>query len=146
MTAELKKAESERSSAISRLSDVMVVFDSSIIIDALRKKKTVMDLIESYSKKERVAITVISKFEILRGTTEKNVSLATELLSHFVVYNFEDDAMTEVVKAYKKLKEKGRMVNELDVLIAGIAAANNETLITKDKDFLKFESAKIIVL
>ena len=124
----------------------MVVFDSSIIIDALRKKKTVMDLIESYSKKERVAITVISKFEILRGTTEKNVSLATELLSHFVVYNFEDDAMTEVVKAYKKLKEKGRMVNELDVLIAGIAAANNETLITKDKDFLKFESAKIIVL
>ena len=124
----------------------MVVFDSSIIIDALRKKKTVMDLIESYSKKERVAITVISKFEILRGTTEKNVSLATELLSHFVVYNFEDDAMTEVVKTYKKLKEKGRMVNELDVLIAGIAAANNETLITKDKDFLKFESAKIIVL
>jgi predicted nucleic acid-binding protein len=124
----------------------MVVFDSSIIIDALRKKKTVVDLIESYSKKERVAITVISKFEILRGTTEKNVSLVTELLSHFVVYDFEDDAINEVVKAYKKLKEKGRMANELDILIAGIAASNNETLITKDKDFLNFESAKIIVL
>jgi predicted nucleic acid-binding protein len=38
------------------------------------------------------------------------------------------------------------MVNELDILIAGIAAANNETLVTKDKDFLNFENAKIIVL
>ena len=62
----------------------MVIFDSTIIIDALREKKTAMDLVESYSKKERIAITVISKFEVLRGTSEKNVSLVTELLSHFV--------------------------------------------------------------
>ena len=124
----------------------MVIFDSTIIIDALREKKTAMDLVESYSKKERIAITVISKVEVLRGTTEKNLGFATELLSHFVVYDFEDNSVNEVVKAYKKLKEKGRMVNELDILIVGIAAANNETLITKDKDFLKFESTKIIVL
>ena len=63
-----------------------------------------------------------------------------------MLYDFGDNAVNETVKAYKKLKEKGKMVNELDVLIVGIAAANNETLITKDKDFLKFESAKIIVL
>ena len=55
-------------------------------------------------------------------------------------------AVNEAVKAYKKLKEKGKMVNELDVLIAGIAAANNETLITKDKQFVNSKSAKIIVL
>lgn len=105
-----------------------------------------MDLVESYSKKERIAIAVISKLEILRGTTEKNVSLVTELLSRFVLYDFGDNAVNETVKAYKKLKENGKMVNELDVLIAAIAAANNETLITKDKDFLNFESTKIIVL
>jgi len=38
------------------------------------------------------------------------------------------------------------MVNELDIIIAGIAAANNETLITRDRAFLNFESTKIIVL
>ncbi len=124
----------------------MVIFDSSIIIDVLRKKKTVIDLIESYSKKEQIAITVISKFEILRGTTEKNADFVAELLSHFVVYYFEDNAITEAVKAYRKLKEKGKIVNELDVLIAGIAAANNETLMTKDQDFLNFENPKIMVL
>jgi predicted nucleic acid-binding protein len=124
----------------------MVVFDSSIIIDALRKKPSAIDLIESYSGKEQIAITVIGKYEILRGTTEKDASFVLALLSQFVIYDFEDCAIREVVKAYKKLTEKGKMVNELDVLIAGIAAANNETLITKDKDFLNFESTKIIVL
>ena len=124
----------------------MVVFDSSLIVDALRKKKAVMDLIESYSRKERVAITVISKYEILRGTSEKNVSLVSELLNQFVIYDFEDFAIAEVIKAYKKLKEKGKIINELDLLIAGIVAANNETLITRDRDFLNLGSAKIVVL
>ena len=123
----------------------MVIFDSSIVIDALRKKKSVMDLIESYAEKERIAITVISKYEILKGTTEKDADLVSGLLNQFVIYDFEDSVVVEAVKAHKKLVEKGRMVNELDVLIAGIAATNNETLITKDNDFLNFESAKIIV-
>jgi tRNA(fMet)-specific endonuclease VapC len=124
----------------------MVVFDSSIIIHLLRKKKSAKDLIESYAEKERIAITVISKYEILRGTTEKDAALVSGLINQFVIYDFDDSVVTEAVKAHKKLAEKGKMINELDILIAAIAAANNETLITKDKDFLNFESAKIIVL
>jgi predicted nucleic acid-binding protein len=124
----------------------MVIFDSSIIIDVLRKKNYAKDLIESYAEKERIATTVISKYEILRGTTEKDAGLVSGLLNQFVIYDFEDTVVKEAVKAHKRLAEKGKMVNELDVLIAGIVAANNETLITKDKDFLNFESAKIIVL
>ena len=124
----------------------MVVFDSSIIIDALRGKKTALDLIESYSGKERIAITVISKYEILRGTPDRDANLVSGLIRQFIILNFEDSVVDAVVKAYRRLTEKGRMVNEFDLLIAGIAAANNETLITKDRDFLNFESPKIIVL
>ncbi len=54
--------------------------------------------------------------------------------------------MNKAVNLYSKLKEKGKKVNELDVLIAGVAAANNELLITRDKDFLKFETPRITVL
>ena len=124
----------------------MVIFDSSIIIDVLRKKKTAMDLIQAYAEKEHIAITVIGKYEILRGTTEKDVNLVSELLSQFVLYDFGDTMIRDAVIAHKKLTAKGIMVNELDVLIAGIAAAKNEELITKDRDFFKFESPKITVL
>ena len=44
----------------------------------------------------------------------------------------------------KALNEQGNMINELDIIIAGNAAANNQTLITKDKDFLNLENNKII--
>jgi predicted nucleic acid-binding protein len=124
----------------------MVVFDSSLIIDALRKKKAALELIESYSRKEQIAITAINKYEILRGTSEKNESLTSEFLSGFVIYDFDDFALDEAVNAYKRLKEKGKMVNEFELLIAGIVTAHNETLITADRDFLNFESTKIIVL
>ena len=124
----------------------MVILDSSIIIDALRKKKTALDLIEACAEKEQIAITVINKYEILRGAAEKDTELVSGLLSQLLIYDFEDSVVNEAIKAHKKLVEKGKMVNELDVLIAGIATANNETLITKDKDFLNFQSSKIIVL
>jgi predicted nucleic acid-binding protein len=123
----------------------MVILDSSIIIDALRKKKAALDLIEAYAEKEQIAITVINKYEILRGAAEKDTELVSGLISQFLIYELEDSMVNEAVNAHKKLVEKGKMVNELDVLIAGIATANNETLITKDKDFLSFQSSKIIV-
>jgi len=124
----------------------MVVFDTSVIIDVLRQRKSALDLLASYSKKETIAITAISKYEILRGTKERNLNLVSQLFTQFVIYDFDDSSIEEAVKAYKKLKDKGKMTNELDLLIEGIATANNETLITKDRDFLNFENPRIIIL
>jgi len=124
----------------------MVVFDSSILIDALRKKKDALDLINYYFEKEQIAITVISKYEILRGANETNINLITGLLARFIIYDFEDASIMEAVKIYRKVKAKGKLVSELDVLVAGIAATNNETLITRDKDFLNFETERIRVV
>ncbi len=124
----------------------MVIFDTSLIVDAARKEKKALDLIESYSDKEQIATTIITKYEMLRGATKKDENFVSELLKKFVTFDFGEDASNEAVKAYQKLSEKGKMINELDIIIAGIAAANNQTLITKDKDFLNFENNKIIVI
>ncbi|HMK95068.1 MAG TPA: type II toxin-antitoxin system VapC family toxin [Candidatus Limnocylindrales bacterium] len=124
----------------------MVIFDTSLLVDAARKKKEVRNLIESYSKNERIATTVINKYELLRGVPEKEVGLVSEWLSQFVIYEFEETALRETITAYKKLARKGKMVSELDVLIAGITVANDEVLVTRDKDFLNFGDPKIVVL
>jgi len=124
----------------------MVVFDSNIIVDALRQKRSALDLIDAYSEKEKLAITIVNKYEVLRGFSEKEESIVSEFLSQFVVYELEDSAINEAVKAYKKLAEKGKMVGELDILIASIVAVNNETLVTRDKDFSNFENPWIIVV
>ena len=123
----------------------MVIFDSNIIVDALRQKRSALDLIEAYSEKEKLAITIINKYEVLRGFMEKDESMVSGLLRQFVIYELTDSAITEAIKAYNKLAEKGKMIGELDMLIAGIVAANNETLVTRDKDFLNLENPKITV-
>ncbi len=124
----------------------MVVFDSPIIIDILRGKQAALNLIEAYSNKEQIATTVINKYEILRGTPEKDIGFVSELLNKFIMYEFNDSIIKEAVKAYKKLAKEGKMINEFDVLIVAMTTSNNETLITKDKDFLNFENTKITVL
>jgi predicted nucleic acid-binding protein len=124
----------------------MVTFDSSIVIEALNKRKGAVELISSYSANSQIAITAITKYEILRGTKEKNLSLVSEFLSQFIIYDFENNAIAETVKIYEKLKTKGCLINEFDMIIAGIAAANDEILITRDQDFSKLESPKIIIL
>ena len=124
----------------------MVVFDSSIIVDAIKKDKAARALIEAHTENGRIAITIITKYEILRGTDRENLNLISKWLDQFIVYDFDNRALEEAVKAYKKLKQHGKLINEFDFLIAGIAAANNETLITKDKDFLNFEDPRITVI
>jgi len=124
----------------------MVIFDTSLMVDASRKRKYALDLIATYSEKERLATTIITKYEMLRGAPEQYIELVSNLLNRFVILDFGNGALDATVKVYKNLRGKGKLINELDVMIAGIAAANNETLITRDKDFLNFESNKIIVL
>jgi predicted nucleic acid-binding protein len=125
---------------------LMVIFDTSLIVDVARKKKSALDLIESYSGKEQLATTIITKYEMLRGATKQDVIFVTELLKKFIIFDFDEDSVGEVVRAYQRLSEKGKMINELDIIIAGIASANSQTLITKDTDFLNLQSNKIIVL
>jgi len=124
----------------------MVLFDTSILVDAARKNKAALDLIESYAGKEKIATTTITKYEMLRGATNQDIDFITQLLDKFVIYDFEDAVVDQVVETYKMLAKKGKLVNELDIIIAGIALAHDETLVTKDKDFWNFESNKIIVL
>jgi len=124
----------------------MVIFDTSLMVDASRKRKYALDLIATYSEKERLATTIITKYEMLRGAPEQYIERVSNLLNRFVILDFGNGALDATVKVYKNLRGKGKLINELDVMIAGIAAANNETLITRDKDFLNFESNKIIVL
>ena len=125
---------------------LMVIFDTSLVVDVARKKKSALDLIESYSGKEQLATTIITKYEMLRGATKQDVGFVAELLKKFIIFDFDEDSVGEVVRAYQRLSEKGKMINELDIIIAGIASANSQTLITKDTDFLNLQSNKIIVL
>ncbi len=117
----------------------MVIFDTSVLIKALRGEKDATSIIESYTDKEEAAITVVNKYELLKGRRFLDNKIADLLISSLKVYCFDEAEAEEAARIYKGLKNSGTMINELDIVIAGIAIANNETLVVDDKDFDKIK-------
>ena len=75
------------------------------------------------------------------GTNGKEVS--EEVMSRFVIYQTSSTASSKSANIYKALKSSGKMINELDILIAGICEANDELLITFDNDFKRIADLKV---
>lgn len=62
------------------------------------------------------------------------------------LYPFDLKASLWAIRIYGELKSKGIMINELDILIASIALARGEILITMDNDFKQISSLKLKIL
>jgi len=124
----------------------MVIFDSNIIIDFSHGNEEAAKVIQSYKDKEKAAITVLNKYELLKGRNLDELKIMA-LINRFKIYDLDNAAIEEASKIYKELSRKGKIVKEFDIFIASIAIANNETLVTKDKrDFQNIESNLIKIV
>ncbi len=91
---------------------------------------------------EAPAITVINRYEFLRGMltpliSEEARERGVSFLSNFKVYELTSDTAIYCADIYSKLRAKGRLINEMGVLIAGICAENGVGIITNDSDFIE---------
>lgn len=115
------------------------VFDTSVLIGVTRGKTSAGIALTKHSK-EKTYITVINKYEFLRGIASSNISdhkrsQLLDFLSQFTVIEFTDKTTNFCAKVYSKLKAEGLLINELDIIIIGICMESDETIITYDKDF-----------
>jgi len=123
----------------------MVVLDTSIVIDYLKGEKEVVEVIEKFSK-AKFSITFITEYELLKyrgGTVKKAFN---DILTRFVIYHSDDKSAVIAAEIYNKLEDKGELINENDILIAGISLSKNDALLTRDKDFEKIGHKSIIVI
>ena len=124
----------------------MVCLDTNVIIDLLGGEKLIHDLLKSYGDAEQMSITAITEYELLKPNNKIGIDKTTKLLENFTIYEFNENAAIKSASIFRELKGKGKMINENDILIAGIALANKEILITRDKKFehLGIDSIKIV--
>lgn len=124
----------------------MTIFDTNIVIDYLKGDKKAVDTVNKYSP-DGIAITFINEYELLRyGAVELTENVFETLISKIKIYHTSDDAAIKAAQIYKRLKEKGKLVGENDILIAGICLANKETLVTNDNDFKRLGIDSIVVV
>jgi tRNA(fMet)-specific endonuclease VapC len=120
----------------------MYLLDSSIIIGLSKTPKIVSEILNSIDDEE-AAVSSITVHEVLVGAkSEKQQFILSNLFSAFNILSYSGDCAMLSSKISKDLSKEGKMINQLDILIASIAINKNLTLISLDKDFKKVPGLK----
>ncbi len=103
----------------------MKLLDTSVLIDDLRKGSF-----------EEGIISIITLIEVVRGISSRKRKKVKQLLEKsYEVLGINNDVIMKYCELYEKLKRKGKLLPDADLLIAATAMVNNLILVTKDKDF-----------
>jgi tRNA(fMet)-specific endonuclease VapC len=117
--------------------------DTSIIIDFLAGDQRIIATLKEILNKEDLKTTTITEYELLRHKTKIKKQAAERFLSGVIVCSFDRDAAKKAAVLFQELQNAGRMVNENDLLIAGIALAHDEVLLTRDQKLASIGIDKI---
>ena len=107
-----------------------MILDTNILIDVLSGDEKLEQSLEKMN--EKIATTVVTRYELQKGSGEAD---GMSLIGSLEVYGLEDRSADRAAAIYKQLEKKGKLVNEFDILIASIAIAHDELLVTRDNDF-----------
>ncbi len=124
----------------------MTIIDTSVIIDFIGGDKKIVLLMKELAEREDVKTTSITEYELLKHKTKLKRQLAEDFLSELTIYPFDSAAAKEAAKLYREQQDAGRLVNENDLLIAGIALANGEVLLTRDQKLGNIDKANIRIV
>jgi tRNA(fMet)-specific endonuclease VapC len=124
----------------------MTFLDTSVIIDFLAGDPEIVSIITEVVARDTIKTTTITEYELLKHKTEIKKQIAEKFLSAIIVCPFDRSSARKAALLYEKLSAKGTLINENDLLIAGIALANDDVLLTRDQKFAYLEDKSINII
>ena len=124
----------------------MTFIDTSVIIDFLAGDEKIVSLIRELTAKNEIKTTTITEYELLKHKTELKREVAEKFLSAIIVCPFDRASARKAALLFEKLSKAGKMINENDLLIAGISLANDELLLTRDQKFVGIDHLNIEIV
>jgi predicted nucleic acid-binding protein len=124
----------------------MTFLDTSVIIDFLSGDEKIAALMKGLIAKEQIKTTTITEYELLKHKSKIRRHAAEIFLSGVTVCSFDRNSAKKAAELYEKLESTGKMINESDLLIAGISLANDEVLLTRDKKLANINDEKIKII
>lgn len=128
----------------------MTIVDTNVMVAFLKgTPDTVEKINELVNTNDRIAITIITAYELLKGAylssrQQENLLDVTETISNLQILDLSPQSCAEAARIYWELKEKGRLIGEFDILIAAIAKTNCEAILTHDQHFKSVQGLQLI--
>jgi len=122
---------------------MMVCFDTDILIGVLRGDHSAKEKISDFQDKGvEISTTPINTCELFKGAfrssnPKKNSKVIEELVRNLKFLDFNVKSSKIIGEEMERLRKKGESLSEMDVMIAGIAIANNEILVTRNINHFK---------
>jgi predicted nucleic acid-binding protein len=124
----------------------MTFIDTSVIIDFLAGDEKIISLMKELAEKEEIKTTTITEYELLKHKTELKKQVAEMFLSAITVCSFDRASARKAALLFETLSKTGNMINENDLLIAGISLAHDEVLLTRDQKFGNIDNVNIRIV
>ncbi|MBD2207577.1 type II toxin-antitoxin system VapC family toxin [Calothrix sp. FACHB-1219] len=123
--------------------------DTNILSLFFRNQPLVVEKFNAYIQEySKINISIITYYEIVSGLkhrdAQKQLKSFLEFASYNIILPLTTDSTTISGDIYASLRKKGTPVDDIDILIAGIAITNDLVLVTNNRrDFEKIEGLEI---
>ncbi len=97
---------------------------------------------------DSLSISIISYYEIISGLqsidANKRINEFEKFCKLIDIINLDKASILASCKIYASLKKSGKLIDDIDILIAGIALSNNLVMITDNTEhFDRIEGLKV---
>ena len=116
----------------------MVCLETDFLIALIRKdEKAIAKLRELVEKGERLTTTPINASELFKGAyksknVDENLKIVRGILGRLTLLEFNITASDIYGQISAELERRGEPIGEMDTLIASIALAHNERILTRN--------------
>ena len=129
----------------------MVLLESSFLVDVLRNKESAVLLLKEFEHRREPTIVVAapSVVELWEGALKSKLSgqeklRVDNLLSFATILPLDLKSAKHTAEIVSELSKKGVALEPHDAMIAGIAFANEEIIVTRDNQFAQIPDLKVL--
>lgn len=123
----------------------MYVLDTSCVMEIIHGTEQAHRILD-FVKDEFPSITAFTAYEILLGLNEHEKLKVEEFFNNAYFLNFDKNSSSKSAEIERHLKRSGKMINKVDIFIAGICMENGGMLISLNKDFEKIKGLECKII
>ena len=116
----------------------MYCLDTNIIVDYLRGDEKVIEKVKKLVETSDIFVTTITFCELYKGIhlshrAQRELFVLDNFAQSVKIIDLNLPICRKFGERFAFLREKGKMIEDFDLMISTIAAANDLTLVTRDK-------------
>ncbi|MFW9914266.1 MAG: type II toxin-antitoxin system VapC family toxin [Candidatus Thorarchaeota archaeon] len=128
----------------------MAVLDTDLLVAYLRRIPDARNWVENQEDEEPFYITPIQLLELFKGAFQserqhENVVEIRKLISGLEILQITSQSAETFGKIFATLKDEGVLIGEFDMIIASVALANSQPVVTRNTDHFNKVQGLIVI-